>query len=333
MTYPFRVFVSYAHADRDLVEGVVSRLSSMGLHPLWDKDIIPGKSFTQEIKDLITRAHLFIPVITPHSNQRPWVHQETGFAIALNIPVLPICIGETPSEMIAEVQAVTVKGDLSDLVEQLCTIDLMRLVIPKPEKPPGLMVVAETTDQRTQYIVQYSNWVLDLGAYGFVRLEARFTSFSIPNENPLAPIWDQREGDAKRSPYSRQLEREERQILERHARMAGCRLIIDPSASTHESQGTLAREVRLNVLRDFIQSMPKDKIEVAISPVARDVNLMIVGDYFSVEAIASRPSGYVHTVVNAHPPTVLQRIQQYDRLFEEIQGQNPMSLDEVIRHL
>ncbi len=332
-SYPFRVFVSYSHVDKLLVEQIVMKLDSMGFLPLWDKDINPGKPFTQEIKELIARSHLFLPVITSHSSQRPWVHQETGFAIALNIPVLPICIGETPSEMIAEVQAITVKENLTDFVEQLSRVDLMHLVVPKPEKPFGVMAIAETAEQRPQYIVQYANWVSELGEYGLLRTQARFTIFSVPDEEVNAPIWDHREGDAKRPISLRQLQRNERQILESHARMAGCRLIIDPSASTFQAQGSEARKARLKVLLKFLKSMPKDKLAIAVSPRAQDTSLTMVGDYFTAESMAARPGGYVHTVLNSHPPTVLQRIQRFDKLFEEIQIQNPVTIEEVIQYI
>jgi hypothetical protein len=309
---------------------MASILKDMGLQPLWDEDINPGKPFTNEIKELIARSHLFIPVLTSHSNTRPWVHQETGFAIALNIPVLPISIGQTPSEMMAEIQAITVREDLSNLTERLAKIDLMQLVTPRPDKPFGAVEIAEWTEQRHEYLVRYANWVADLGDYGFVRTQSRFTTFGLPDADLNDPIWDEREGDAKRNPYMRFLHREERRVIERHARIAGCRLIFDPMSETHKEQGKGARRARLKVLLDFLKSMPADKIEAVISKRAQDTTLIIVGDYFTSESMASRPTGYVQTVFNSHPPTVLQRIQRFDQLFNEIQLQNPMTLDKVI---
>ncbi len=331
--YPFRVFVSYAHADKPLVEALVGILASLGFIPLWDKDINPGKPFTQEIKELITRSHLFLPVITSHSSARPWVHQETGFAIALNIPVLPICIGQTPSEMIADVQAVVVRDDLSDFADQLAKINLMQLVVPRPNKPLGMLEIAETFEERVRYLVKYASWIIDLGEYGTVRTQARFTGFSVPDADITDPIWDQREGQAKRTEIVRHLQREERRILERHARMVGCRLIIDPSAETFQEQGDLAQKARLVVLAQFLKSMPEQKLEVVVSPRAQDTSLTMVGDYFVYESMAARPGGYVHSVFNSHPPTVLQRIQRFDQLFNEIRTQNPMSIQDVIDYI
>lgn len=49
--------------------------------------------------------------------------------------------------------------------------------------------------------------------------------------------------------------------------------------------------------------------------------------------MAGRTGGYVQTVFNSHPPTVLQCIQRYDQLFAEIQAQNPMTLDDVVAQI
>lgn len=331
--YPFRVFLSYAHADKALIQQMAHILESIGLTPLWDIDINPGKPFANEIKELIARSHLFIPVLTPQSNTRPWVHQETGFAIALNIPVLPISIGQTPSEMISDIQAIPVQEDLSDLAERLSQIDLWRLVVPKPSKPFGTVEVAEWPEQRREYITRYTNWVTELGEYGQVRCQARFSIFDAPDYDLHNPIWDMREGNAKTTEWMRHLIREERRAVERHARAAGCRLLIDPTSNTFQEQGADARYARLSVLREFIVSMPADKLEVVISPRARDTNLLIIGDYFTAESMAGRVGGYVQTVFNAHPPTVLQRIQRFDQLFTEIQTQNPLTLDEVVEQI
>ena len=43
--YHFRVFVSYAHADKRKVECIEKLLLSKGLLPVWDKDI-PGGTKT-----------------------------------------------------------------------------------------------------------------------------------------------------------------------------------------------------------------------------------------------------------------------------------------------
>jgi hypothetical protein len=331
--YRFRVFLSYSHSDKPLIEKMATILESIGLRPLWDVDINAGKPFTDEIKELIARSHLFVPIITENSHDRPWVHQETGFAIALNIPILPITIGSQPSEMISAIQAITVKSDLTDLAEKVREINLDQLILPSPQKPFRAIEVAEWAEQRADIIVQYANWVKEIEGYLPLRLQARFTVFGIPDVDTRDPIWDEREGGDPRSPYLRHLLREERRILESHARAAGCKLIIDPTADPVPAQGIKAKRPRLEILSAFIQSMTDDNLQVVFSERARDKNLLIMGDYFVAEAVAFRSGGYVQTIFNSHPPAVLQRIRQYDRLFDELYAQNPMTVKDAVQRI
>src|SRR4051812_17302682 len=103
--YPFRIFISYSHEDKKAVEGIDIVLRREGLTPVWDKEVKPGTSFTDSIKRQISTAHLFMPLLTRGSQDRPWVHQEIGFAIGIDVPVLPIALDQLPGEMVAAIQA------------------------------------------------------------------------------------------------------------------------------------------------------------------------------------------------------------------------------------
>ncbi len=331
--YRFRVFISYAHADKPLIQKMVQIIEGLGLQPIWDIDINPGKPFTDEIKELIARSHLFFPVITENSQERPWVHQETGFAIALNIPVLPISIGNVPSEMIATIQSVAVHEDLSDLADRLNEINLMQLVDPNPRRPYGAVEVAEWPEERAKIISENAQWMIDLDEYGMVRQQARFSAFSVPDRPISHPIWNERDGNSVKSDYLRHLQRTERQIVEQHARSAGCKMIIDPHAGTFDTQGEGAHKARLSVLLDFIQSMPPGLLQIVISPHAQETNLLVIGDHFMAESKAARPGGYLQTICYTHPPTVLQRLRKFDHLFAELQAERRYSLDQVVQEI
>ena len=85
----FRVFVSYSHEDKALAKTAVTRLESLGFHVLWDQRFNPGRSFTEAIKTRIACSHLFLPLLTANSVSRSWVHQEIGYAMGMEVPVLP----------------------------------------------------------------------------------------------------------------------------------------------------------------------------------------------------------------------------------------------------
>ena len=239
--YPFRVFISYSHEDRHLVEKMVGVLKELGLHPLWDRDIHPGTPFTDAIKDLIGRSHLFIPIITKNAQERPWVHQETGYALAINIPILPIAIeGEDlPDDIIAQLQAIVVRSELEDLRERLQEINLERLIIPSPRKPHAIVEVADWPETRAELMLRYLYWVTDLDVCGWVRHRAGASTFSIPDRDINDPIWKARDGvyDGKppRSDYFHSLQREERRALERHVLgCGGCLMIGKPEVISED---------------------------------------------------------------------------------------------------
>jgi hypothetical protein len=210
-----------------------------------------------------------------------------------------------------------VKPDLSDLAECLQKIDLEKLVVPAPRRPHGIIEVVDESARRAEMIASYAGWVKGLGSYDKVRYKAVLTSFSIPNHDPNDPIWLDLYENSPRSEHEHQLEREERQVLEEHARIAGCRLIIDPTFSTiNVTSGLKARKARLETLLGFISTMKSNKLEVVISTTARGGNLLIVGDHFFAESHSPRREGYRQTFFNSHPPTVLQKLHQFDLEFD-----------------
>jgi hypothetical protein len=107
----YRVFVSYSHEDCDLAKAVVQVLKRNGLTPLWDENLTGGRGFDAQIKAFIAYAHVFLPLITPSSTARGWVHQEIGYAMALRVPVLPVCRERFPGEMLQMLHAVRLGDD------------------------------------------------------------------------------------------------------------------------------------------------------------------------------------------------------------------------------
>jgi hypothetical protein len=318
--YPYRVFICYAHEDRELAGKIADALKEMGLIPTWDPHIAPGTPFTDAIKTMIAHAHLFMPIITENSQKRPWVHQETGYAMALNVPVLPVAVEGLPGEMIAQLQAITIPAcaDVGLIKSSLETSNLERLVSPAPSPPLAMVETAEWPEQRTDKMAKYARRVLDMAGPVRVRQRGALSSWCIPDADVTDSIWERRDGAIKRSPYFHMLQREERKAFEAHARGAGCWLIIDPTIEVPTDIG--ARRARLEILRDALSSLRDSKVDIKIvtSPVARDGNLTILGDWFVAESLVPGPGGYRQTVFSWHAPTVLTRIRQFDELFESL---------------
>lgn len=326
--HQFRVFISYSHEDLKLAVQVNEALRGLNLKPVWDRDIGPGTPFSDAIKGLIANAHLFMPLISENSQHRPWVHQETGYAMAINIPVLPIAFGNLPGEMISQLQAISVRlksadeFDETDLVEQLKCINIEQLVIPPPARSGAIVEVADYPEERTELMSRCANRVMELGSYVHLRQRGALSSFSIPNRLLNDPVWDLR-GDS--SQFYRKHLRNERIALEQHARQSGCSLILDPDTFVARMSGDnpIRMHSRLSTLREFLESMPDEKVQVAITRRAQEGNVTILGDWFVAESQAPRPGeGYRQTVFSWHAPTVLKELRRFDQEFEEYNRQS-----------
>lgn len=318
--YPFRIFISYSHEDAAIAAKACGALADLGLKPLWDQSIRPGVAFTDAIKSYIHHAHLFMPLITESASRRPWVHQETGYAMALNIPILPVAVSSVPGEMAAQLQAVVVENDLSDFSDKIGALDLEQIVLTPQDQMLSSVQVSDWAEKRTELLAKDARRVMELGAHGRVRQRALLSSFSIPDKDPSHPIWTRRDGEDHYGAYYHALQREERRALQVHAQAAGCDLIIDPDFC-FERHGKVATQTRLQILVEFIERMPDDKLRIVITPVARQGNLTIVGDWFIAESMTPRES-HRQSVFNWHAPSVLQSVRRFDAQFQELCAEN-----------
>jgi len=313
--YPFRVFLSYTAQDRWLLEAVVESLLDVGVHPWWDKELRPGRLFLDEIKQKIATAHLFVPLLTSISSLRPWVHQETGFAVGINVPVLPIAIDTLPHAMLEGTQALVVREDLSDLKERLREVDLESIILPLRSRPPVLYSIADLPESRTEALVaQGTNLVASVGS-GRIRQRALFSSFSIPDEPPTAKVWQHLDREQPRSDYYRGLLREERQLLERQARAYGCTLIITPLIDPGPV-GLLVHQIRIETLIGFLESAEKHLVDIVLTNSFQVGNETIMGDVLLARALPPQPNrDYRQTLFTSHAPTVLQACRAFDEAF------------------
>jgi hypothetical protein len=324
----YRVFLSYSRQDLGLVHTIVEGIKDIVM-PMWDRNFRFGHGFHEQIKLFIAHSHVFLPVITRSSSTRGWVHQEIGYAMALNIPVLPITVGEEvlPSEMIQMLQPVHLGESPrkwpEELRAQLTTDVLQQLVRDFSDQQFATFQCAEDNEDRAQLLVRYCDDVRRLGYHGLVRQAGALSSFHIPTEPISHPIWRERCGPVTRGPFHCRWQREERFALERHARECGCKIIINPSLS-YEPFGLNARIRRLECLLRFLVSMPSSQCQVAINDVLpTERNVTIIGDWFAAEAVSAQIGrGYSQTIFTRHAPSVERKIELFDQEFEEVLRDN-----------
>jgi len=314
-----RVFISYSRKDSDFVSQLDKFLrAEVGVEPVYDRNIRIGTKFDAEIMRFIAHAHIFMPVLTPTADDRKWVHQEIGYASALNIPIVPLAVGKLPGEMIERLQAVRVfKGNLDSLRDTLTLDHLESRVRDMSGSGFALYQCANYPDERASWLASFSNDVSKLGEEGFLRQKGGLSSLHIPKEVPSHPIWIKRYAPHTRTPDHIHLQRSERIALERHARGAGCRLIINPDLEFPDL-ATSAVIVRLGTLLEFLRSMTNKFCEVAWNAsMEHSESVTIVGNWFAAESVrARRGIGYYQTVFTRHAPTLVAKTAEFDEEFE-----------------
>jgi hypothetical protein len=250
------------------------------------------------------------------------VHQEIGYAVALNIPVLPVTIGSLPCQMIQDRNALEVCIDTDDLTAvraELSSDRLGDLAEAWADQRYATYACADDPPERAQMIASYADSVRSMGEYGRVRQRGALSSFHIPNEATSNRIWRQRYGGYDRGKSHCTHQRNERLALEKHSKEEGCRIIIDPSI-TYEQWGAHARKVRLETLLRFLGSEFGMKAQVAINTdMPRAESLTIVGDWFLAESVfGTIQGGYKQTIFTRHAPSVARRVKDFDVEFAEL---------------
>lgn len=328
----YRVFLSYSHQDLSIARGVDGILRRNKLRPMWDEHFAYGQGFHDQIKKFIAHAHVFLPILTHSANQRNWVHQEIGYATALNVPVLPLAVGEVPGEMIRDLHAIRITqaateqasgvlpdSALDDLAEVLTPEGVERLIREHSDAKRVPFACANFPDARAEMLAEYCEDVRRLGGHGLVRQKGALSSFHIPTETIRHPIWRERYGANERSDEHCELQRRERLALTRHAELAGCKLIIDPFL-TYDRYGEYARRVRLQCLYDFLNQMHDDKCQAVISRgLGHGLSNTYVGDWFAAESVlAVLGKGYYQTIFTRHAALVRSKAADFDSEFDEL---------------
>jgi len=312
MKYPYRVFLCYARDDNGLRHRVSDVLNEFGFASVSDDGILPGRPFPDEIRTLISQAHVFVPIVTSDSKDRAWVNQEIGYALALAIPILALSVdGALPGGLIENVQSITTGSDLEGLRNALGQGALELAIKPQalPQRP---IEVVEWAEQRSQRIAEYADELWERGNCCHVCHRALVTTFSIPDQDDFYhPDWEAC-GPVFGTPYLREILLKERRALERHVRKAGCWLIVNTAMPLDETF-VGSRPRRLKILQEFLESMPDELIDVTFMHSPATGSVLVVGDSFLASSHAPRTGGYRQSVIVWHAPAVLREREDFER--------------------
>lgn len=283
-------------------------------------DLPVASPFGDEIWREISRSHLLLPVVTKSSVDRPWVNQEIGYAVAAKVPVLPLGVAKG---FAGQIHGIEIDEEFQSLGTLLTPACLDRAVARIKTLNSGVFQHAESHLERTRLIVELVSLVHSVAGHVKIYQYGAFSSFSLPDKPPNHPIWDVIDGNVpKRSDDLRKEQWRERQELEKHARAAGCKLVLDPLI-VFKTRGYQATAARLQILVDFLESMPRDKIEVAFADTRVHRNLLLLGDWcFAESATPVSGKGYLQTLVTWHACTVLDRLHWFDDEFRRLAAQS-----------
>jgi hypothetical protein len=337
MDNKIRVFISYSHNDKTFVEKLVPILEKSRVDVIWDNNLIAGYGFHDQIKDSIASAHVFMPIITKESSERGWVHQEIGYAMALNIPVLPVTTENLdPSGMLQMVHAVKINDEVKDPGQLLNRFTFEKL-LSSPGNAP-IFMCAHLPEERTRMIIDYANKITSMNRYGVVRQKGGLSSFHIPKDCIIKSVWEERYDPDGKSEYHKRLQRNERLALEQHSSEKGFKIIISPEYATEKRSKTSAA-ARVSTLIEFLQAKNYETSIVAIQTKKTPVqSLTIVGDWFLAESVSFKPNdGFTNTFFTRDAAEIERRTEDFDCELTEILQQNGWteknSREKAIEHL
>jgi hypothetical protein len=319
MEHKIRVFISYSHQDKELVNKIIGILDKNVLEPLWTEKLSGGSGFDEQIRIFIEHAHVFMPVITKSSLARGWVHQEIGYALGRHIPVFPVTTQNvTPGGMLQMIQATKLNMDDLNEVKKKLSVKFFEALLLHEKKAP-LWELAQFEEERAVLMKEYSTKAHNADYLGIVRQKGGLSSFHIPDSYVWHKQWLNRYVPDKKSLYHKKVQREERQALESHARIEGCKLIISPSYVTI-NRSKISIISRITSLIEFLEIMPDDKAVIAIqdSPSVHE-SITIVGDLFLAESTTFRnQEGFTNTFFTRNASEITRRIKDFDDEMEDL---------------
>lgn len=94
------IFISYARADRAIVDQLAMVLKSAGLKIWWDADLLPGQQFANQIRDVLQEVRIVLAVLSPKALSSTWVVAELTYAHSNGITVVPVLVeGASPADL------------------------------------------------------------------------------------------------------------------------------------------------------------------------------------------------------------------------------------------
>jgi hypothetical protein len=147
------IFLSYSHEDRDRIRPVVALLEAQGWSVWWDRRIVPGQTWEDQLRDELKNCRAVVVIWTRNSVRSEWVQLEAsaGLEITGLVPIQldKFNIAPIPSKFkhIHAADLSTWTGGQSD-PELESILQGLREIISRPATAQALLIVRT---YRTRY--------------------------------------------------------------------------------------------------------------------------------------------------------------------------------------
>jgi hypothetical protein len=103
-----KIFLSYSNEDKDLAGKIKKGMEDYGLDVfLAHEDVKPSSEWMEAIHEELNLCNVFIPILTDCFNESLWTDQETGFAVARSVYIIPLKINVDPHGFIGKIHALS----------------------------------------------------------------------------------------------------------------------------------------------------------------------------------------------------------------------------------
>ena len=124
----YRVFISHDSAFKKEVAKLKSDLESYGISAfVAHEDISPTEEWQEVIKKALCTMDAFVALLTEGFHNSEWTDQEVGYALCLDVPIIPVRLGIDPYGFIGKFQG------LSSGWEEV-PLEIVKLLIRKEPK-------------------------------------------------------------------------------------------------------------------------------------------------------------------------------------------------------
>jgi hypothetical protein len=151
-----KLFISYAHTDMWHVTQIVELLRSGGYDVWFDKRLLPGQDWKQELSNAIKTSDIFVYSLSPSSVDSEYCQWEFSEAVRLKKPIVPILIHVTENlpESILSRQFVDFSQGMTHeaLARLMGGISHIAITIPTQEVPQVILSETSRPAQAERFI-------------------------------------------------------------------------------------------------------------------------------------------------------------------------------------